>query len=281
MDRRLTGVEQPAHGRPSPIRDPSDARVDDYRDLRRTGVRPTAHLVVEGHLAIRRLLATPLQLRSLLVSPRGARLLADDLAGLSVPVFEAPPEVLTAIVGFDLHRGSLAVAERPEEQRADSVLRDAAVAVALEGVNDNENLGAVARAVVALGGDALLLAPGCADPLHRRSIRVSMGHVLTLPVATLPSWPRDLVRLQAQGWLVAALTPDPGAAPLATLVAEDAPRLLLLLGAEGGGLSAAALAAADRRIRIPMVPGVDSLNVAHAAAVALSHVGRAARASRG
>ncbi len=233
--------------------------------------------MVEGHLAIRRLLASPLVVRSVLVSDRGARLLEPALAALDAPAYEAEPEVLRAIVGFDLHRGSLALAERPPERTVADVLHGAAVVAVLESINDAENLGAIARTAVALGADALLLSPDCADPLYRRSIRVSMGHVLALPTVCLSPWPSALTAVREQGWLTVALTPDPGAEPLASVVAEDPPRVALLLGAEGGGLSAAALAAADRRARIPMAADVDSLNVAHAAAIALSQLGRAAR----
>lgn len=232
---------------------------------------------MEGHVAIRRLLVSPLVVRSVLVSPRGARLLEADLARVGAPVYEAAPDVVEAIVGFDLHRGSLAIAGRPPAPTAAAAMRGAAVVVVLESVNDAENLGAIARAAVALGADALLLSPDCADPLSRRAIRVSMGHVLALPVAHLTPWPGGLDRLREDGWRTIALSPDPAAPPLARAVAEDPPRVALLLGAEGAGLSDAALEAAGGTGRIPMVAGVDSLNVAHAAAIALSHLGRAAR----
>jgi tRNA G18 (ribose-2'-O)-methylase SpoU len=232
-------------------------------------------IVVEGPLVIARLLRTGLVVRSMLVSPRGARLLADDLAGAAVPTHQAAPEVLRAIVGFDLHRGAVAIAERPAPRTVDEAVASARVVAVLEGVNDHENLGAVARSAVALGVDALLLSPGCADPLYRRAVRVSMGHVLRLPTATVAPWPDRLEELADDGWAVVALTPDPAAPPLRSLERDALGKVAVLLGAEGPGLSPAALGAATVRVRIPMVAGVDSLNIAHAAAIAFSHLGRA------
>lgn len=234
-------------------------------------------VVVEGHLAIRRLLASGLVVRSVLVSPRGRRLLEADLEGRDVAAYEAEPEVIEQIVGFDLHRGALAVAVRPEPVAADDVVARSEVVCILEGVNDHENLGAVIRSAVALGVDGLLLSPDCADPLYRRSIRVSMGWALTLPTARLDRWPGALEGLAEGGWTVVACTPSPEAPPLAALVDEAPARVAILLGAEGPGLSDPAVAAADRQARIPMVDGVDSLNVAAAAAIAFSALGRAGR----
>jgi tRNA G18 (ribose-2'-O)-methylase SpoU len=171
----------------------------------------------------------------------------------------------------------VAVAERPEARQPEDVLAGAEVVAVLEGVNDRENLGAVARSAVALGVDALLLSPDCADPLSRRSIRVSMGHVLTLPLARLAPWPQALASLRADGWAVVALTPRVDAAPLAAVLAGEPDRVALLLGAEGPGLSAGALGAVTLPARIPMVPGIDSLNVSHAAAIAFAAAGRAHR----
>jgi tRNA G18 (ribose-2'-O)-methylase SpoU len=264
-----------------PIEDPADARVADYVGLRQRGDRPggvvPTTVVVEGHLVIQRLLQSDLRVRSVLVSPRGLRLLADDLAAADVPTYLASPEVLRAIVGFDLHRGAVAVAERPAPLAVGEALAGTRLAAVLEGVNDHENLGAVARSAVALGVEALVLSPDCADPLYRRSVRVSMGHVLRLPTARLAPWPEGLGALRDAGWAVVALTPDPAAPLLEELALADGQRVAVLLGAEGPGLTPAALAAADHRVRIAMAPGVDSLNVAHAAAIAfhhLAHLGR-------
>jgi tRNA G18 (ribose-2'-O)-methylase SpoU len=235
-------------------------------------------VVVEGHLAIRRLLTSGLAVRSVLVSPRGRRLLQGDLDGHDVATYVAEPEVIQEIVGFDLHRGALAVAARPEPMAADELVAGSEVVCVLEGVNDHENLGAVIRSAVGLGVDGLLLSPDCADPLYRRSIRVSMGWALTLPTARLAPWPGALAALAERRWTVAACTPSPAAPTLAALVGEEPARVAIVLGAEGPGLSAGAVAAANRLARIPMVDGVDSLNVAAAAAIAFSALGRAGRA---
>lgn len=204
-----------------------------------------------------------------------------------VATFVAEPDVIEQIVGFDLHRGALAVAERPAPLTAAEVLAASRVACVLEGVNDHENLGAVICSAVGLGVDGLLLSPDCADPLYRRSIRVSMGWALTLPTARLAPWPGALPVLAQAGWATVALTPSPTVPVLADVLAGVLAHpaagpwrgVAILLGAEGPGLSAAALAAASHRARIPMVDGIDSLNVAHAAAIAFSLVGRAGRPS--
>ena len=235
--------------------------------------------MVEGHVAIRRLLTSGLAVRSVLVAPRGRRLLEGDLAGRDVATYDAESEVLEQIVGFDLHRGALAVAERPAPVAPADVLAGSGVVAVLEGVNDHENLGAVIRSAVGLGIDGLLLSPDCADPLYRRSIRVSMGWALTLPTARLAPWPASLGAVTDAGWATVALTPAAAAPALAAVVADAPPRVAILLGAEGPGLSAPALAAATHLARIPMVDGVDSLNVAHAAAIAFAALGRAGRPS--
>jgi tRNA G18 (ribose-2'-O)-methylase SpoU len=205
--------------------------------------------------------------------PRRLAELDAELAGLAVPAYVTDPDTMATVVGFHLNRGVLAVAGRAAAPDLDELLRTARVVAVLEAVNDHENLGALFRNAAALGVDAVLLGPRCADPLYRRSVRVSMGHVLRVPFAELPGpWPAALDRLRAHGLRVAALTPGPGSEPLTSTVVGSG-RVALLLGAEGPGLSDEALAAADVRVRIPMAPGVDSLNVATAAAVAF-HVVR-------
>jgi tRNA G18 (ribose-2'-O)-methylase SpoU len=140
----------------------------------------------------------------------------------------------------------------------------------LEGLNDHENLGSIARSAVALGIDGLLLDPRCADPLYRRSVRVSMGHILTLPFAVLPDWPGGLATLHDAGYTTVALTPAADAVDLPGLDPREHRRTAVLLGAEGPGLTPEAQQAATVRARIPMRPGVDSLGVAAAAAIAFA-----------
>lgn len=264
----------------TPVVDPADPRVDDYRDLTAADRRPDRPggrglVIAEGVVVVRRLLSSPYPVRSLLGVPRRLEELADDLAGVDVPAYTTDAATMATVVGFHLNRGVLAVADRAAPPEPGSLLRDARLVAVLEGVNDHENLGALFRNAAALGVDAVLLGPRCSDPLYRRSVRVSMGHVLRVPFADLPGpWPASLDVLRAAGLQVAALTPEPGAVPLGA-AGLAAARVALLLGAEGPGLSADALAAADTRVRIPMAPGVDSLNVATAAAVAFHAVGSA------
>ena len=261
----------------TPIADAADPRLDDYRDLTTADRRPDRPggrglVIAEGVVVVRRLLDSPYPVRSLLGVPRRLDELAADLAPLDVPAYSADAEVMATAVGFHLNRGVLAVADRPVPADAASLARDAQVLAVLEGVGDHENLGALFRNAAALGVDGVLLGPRCSDPLYRRSVRVSMGHVLRVPFATLPGpWPASLRLLRGAGLRVAALTPASGAVPIIAAGLAGG-RVALLLGAEGPGLSPEALDAADLRVRIPMAAGVDSLNVATAAAVAFHAV---------
>ncbi len=249
------------------IENPHDERLADFVDLRRRRT-PTDWFVVESALAVERLLTSRYPVRSILVSPAGLARLEPVLGHVAAPVYVAPVEILREIVGFDLHRGVLASAERVRAPVLDEILHAARRLVVLEGLNDMENLGAIARSARALGADAMLLDPTCADPLSRRAVRVSMGEILHLPVLRCPAWPAALAEVRAAGFEVWALTPQRDADRLGDLAAPE--RLALLVGAEGPGLAAASLGAATRRIRIPIRGDVDSLNVAHAAAIALA-----------
>ncbi|MHA6619716.1 TrmH family RNA methyltransferase [Pseudonocardia sp. DLS-67] len=254
------------------VDDPADPRVDDFRDLTTADRRPDRPggrglVIAEGVVVVRRMIDSLYPVRSLLGVPRRFDELSDDLAALPVPAYAADAETMAAVVGFHLNRGVLAVADRAAPPDVAALLRHARLVAVLEGVNDHENLGALFRNAAALGVDAVLLGPRCSDPLYRRSVRVSMGHVLRVPFAELPGpWPASLDVLRVAGLRVAALTPAADGQPLSTVA--PAGRIAVLLGAEGPGLTAEALAAADLRVRIPMAPGVDSLNVATAAAVA-------------
>lgn len=255
------------------ITDAADPRLDDYRDLTTADRRPDRPggrglVIAEGVVVVRRLIGSPYPVRSLLGVSRRLDELADDLAPLDVPAYRADPDVMAAAVGFHLNRGVLAVADRPEPADPVALARGARVVAVLEGVGDHENLGALFRNAAAFGLDGVLLGPRCSDPLYRRSVRVSMGHVLRVRFATLAGgWPASLDVLRVAGLRVAALTPATDAVPLDSAELDSGP-VAVLLGAEGPGLSPAALAAADVRVRIPMASGVDSLNVATAAAVA-------------
>jgi tRNA G18 (ribose-2'-O)-methylase SpoU len=259
------------------IGDPTDPRLDDYRDLTTADRRPDRPggrglVIAEGVVVVRRLIESPYPVRSLLGVPRRIEELTAELARLDVPAYATDADTMATAVGFHLNRGVLAVADRAAPVDARELARTARVLAVCEGVNDHENLGSLFRNAAALGVDGILLGPRCADPLYRRSVRVSMGHALRVPFAPLPGpWPESLDLLREAGLRVAALTPAPDAVPVsaAGLAGE---RVALLLGAEGPGLTPEALAAADVRVRIPMATGVDSLNVATAAAVAFHAV---------
>lgn len=247
--------------------DPADPRLDDYRGLPDPAGRVAyerAHgiFVVEGGLAIEQLLTSAYEVRSLLVTPALRERLP---AAIAAPVHVASREVMRAVCGFDVHRGALAVAARPAPLDAVTVLAGAATVLLLERVNDHDNVGGLFRNARALGAGAVLLDGETCDPLYRRAVRVSLGHVLHVPFARVGSVPEGLDLLRRNGFTSFALSPSGDDVD----AVERPERLALLLGAEGPGLRPETLAAADRRVRIAMRPGVDSLNVATAAAVAL------------
>ncbi|MGW5450406.1 TrmH family RNA methyltransferase [Nocardia sp. NPDC003979] len=254
-----------------PIDDPADPRVDDFRDLSSADRRPDLPgrkglVIAEGVVVVQRMLDSRFTPSALLGVAKRYETLADDLAGLDVPYYQATAEVMAQVVGFHLNRGVLAVAPRPAELTVDEVLDGARTVAVLEGVNDHENLGSMFRNAAGLGADAVLFGDRCSDPLYRRSVRVSMGHVLRVPFARIPQWPGGLELLREHGFQIIALTPNSAAVNLATAMTGE--RVALLLGAEGPGLTEEAMRATDIRARIPMSPGTDSLNVATAAAMA-------------
>jgi len=264
---------------------PDDERLRDYVRLTDIALRlrtEVAHglFLAEGELVIGRALDTGHQPRSFLLADNRWELLADGLRAqilaAGVPVFVGAHDVLEQVTGYHVHRGSLASFHRPALRGVAEVLAGARRVVVLEEVNNHTNVGAIVRGAAALGFDALLLDPRSADPLYRRAVRVSMGAVFSLPWTRLTAWPEGLQVLRDQGFRLLALTPDEAATPLQDVVPPE--RLAVLLGAEGAGLTPGALAAADAGVRIPMAAGVDSLNVAAAAAVAfwglrVPHVG--------
>jgi tRNA G18 (ribose-2'-O)-methylase SpoU len=253
------------------IDDPADPRLADFRNLTDADVRPDRRGVViaEGANVVARLADSPYPVRAVIGVPERIDALRPVLDRLEVPVYSVDKWLLSDVVGFRVTRGVLASADRAATVRIDALLASARRVAVLEGLNDFENLGSLFRNAAAFGVHAVLLDPRCADPLYRRSVRVSMGHVLNVPFAVLDGpWPASLEALR--DFTVLALTPDPSAIPLREIAVPD--RWAVLVGAEGPGLSAQALAAADQRVRIPMAAGVDSLNVATAAAVAFSQL---------
>jgi tRNA G18 (ribose-2'-O)-methylase SpoU len=278
------------------VDDSDDPRLDHYRDLNDPGrVRLVADqpvFVVEGRLAVDRLLTSEYTVRSLLVDDHQVTAASDLVAATrarGAPVFVGSRAMVAGTVGFALHRGVVAVANRPSPADTGRLLADAArksalkgtppLVAVLEGLNDHENIGALFRNAAAFGLEGILLDPTCADPLYRRSIRVSVGHVLHMPFARLVPWPRGLHQVRSAGFVVAALAPRPAAdswVPAVSLAelraritgSEHPVGVALLVGAEGPGLTDGALAASDVVVSIPIVDRVDSLNVATAAAVA-------------
>ncbi len=241
------------------VTDPDDPRLDLYRSLRGRPADADT-FVVEGVTTLRQALDAGIRLRSALVLPTRI----GEVDHLGVPFHVADRAVFEQITGFDVHRGVLAIAERPPEPDLDALLAASARVLAVEGVSDSANVGSLFRNAAALGADAVVLDPTCCDPLLRRSVRVSIGTVLRVPFARVPEWPDGL---RERGLTLLALTPDPSATALRDVARPE--RFALLVGTEGDGLSARALDVADVRVRIPMAVGVDSVNVATAAAIAL------------
>ncbi len=258
------------------VQDPADPRLRDYTGLTDVALRrvrePAEGLfIAESNAVIRRALAAGHRLRSVLMAPRWLPEVPDVLAAAAAhgaEVFVAEEPVLREITGFHLHRGALASVHRPRLPAVADIVAGARRVAVLEDVVDHTNVGAVFRSAAALGVEAVLVSPRCADPLYRRSVRVSMGTVFQVPWTRLDPWPGGLDDLRALGFTVAALALAEGAVPLGDFAAAAPERTALLLGTEGDGLSASAVAAADVSVRIPMSGGVDSLNVAAASAVA-------------
>lgn len=266
---------------PISVEDPGDPRLGDYTgltDVRLRRVREPAEglFIAEGEKVIRRALAAGYEMRSMLLTPKWAEAMRDVVAGTRAPVYSVGPEVAERVTGYHVHRGALASMRRKPLPSPADLLADARRVAVLEAVNDHTNIGALFRSAAALGMDAVLLSPDCADPLYRRSVKVSMGAVLQVPWTRLESWPGDVGVLREAGYVTAALALDENAVGLGEFAARRHPRLALILGSEGDGLRPSTVAAADVAVRIPMSAGVDSLNVAAAAAVAFYATGPAA-----
>lgn len=254
------------------IDDPDDPRLHDYTgltdvELRRRREPAEGLFIAEGEKVIRRARDAGYEMRSMLLSAKWVDVMRDVIEESTAPVYAVTPALAEQVTGYHVHRGALASLERKQLPPAGELLRGARRVAVLESLVDHTNIGAIFRSAAALGMDAVLLSPDCADPLYRRSVKVSMGAVFSVPYARLDSWPRDLETVREAGFRLLALTPDAKATPLDTVAPHRLDRVALMLGAEGEGLSARALRAADEWVRIPMAHGVDSLNVGAAAAV--------------
>ncbi|MGI5336874.1 TrmH family RNA methyltransferase [Streptomyces sp. CA-181903] len=255
------------------IDDPDDPRLHDYTgltdvELRRRREPAEGLFIAEGEKVIRRAVDAGYGMRSMLLSAKWVDAMRDVMEDVSAPVYVVEPELAERVTGYHVHRGALASMRRKPLPDAAGLLATARRVAVMEAVNDHTNIGAIFRSAAALGMDAVLLSPDCADPLYRRSVKVSMGAVFSVPWARLENWPRDLETVRAAGFRVLALTPDAQATAMDAAAPHRLERVALMLGAEGSGLSAKALRAADEWVRIPMAHGVDSLNVGAAAAVA-------------
>jgi tRNA G18 (ribose-2'-O)-methylase SpoU len=271
------------------IEDPADPRIADYANLTDAQLLARALSVgsdhgglfmAEGDLVVRHLVTSRMLTRSVLLTPSRLRSLQDALEQLpaDVPIYTASQQVMDRITGFHIHRGVLAAGIRPPAPDLAELLANITTAVILEDLANHDNVGGIFRAAAALagvprkgqiGGSAVLYSPRTCDPLYRKAIRVSLGAALHLPFARLAPWPEALDRVRSAGFTLIALTPDPSAVSISELKPNTIPRPALLLGAEGPGLSAAAFAAADLKVRIPMTGPMDSLNVVVAAGIAL------------
>jgi tRNA G18 (ribose-2'-O)-methylase SpoU len=262
------------------VDDPDDPRLDDFRDLNSVDRRPDLPsgkglVIAEGVLVVQRMLASRFNPHALLGTDRRLAELENDLADTGVPFYRASADVMARAIGFHLNRGVLAAARRVRELSVAEVVDGAHTVAVLEGVNDHENLGSIFRNAAGLGVDAVVFGSGCADPLYRRAVRVSMGHALLVPYARATGWPAELAMLKQNGFRLLAMTPDTRASSLAEAMTEARDeRVAVLVGAEGPGLTPATLRLSDVRVRIPMSRGTDSLNVATAAALAFYERGR-------
>lgn len=267
------------------IVDPADPRLDDYRDLNSIAVRAEMerdeYFMGEGYVPIDRILDSGHRMRSVLLHPKRLKrfvptMSRPEMAG--VPVFVAEQAVLAEVVGFNIDRCCLASAFRAPMPTVADLARTCQRLVVLEALNDDQNVGAIARASRAFGIDGMIISPTCNDPYQRRTVRVSMGEILHVPVARADAeeWPIALYMLRDAGFETWALTPGVDAADLWDMEVPD--RVAAVLGAEGHGLEAETMAASTHRVRISISASVDSLNVGHAAAITFAVIGRPGRA---
>ncbi len=261
-----------------PITDLADPRLADYSHQTDVALKKSLGsehglYLAESALVLERALGAGHEPRSVLAL--GASV--DDalaLVGPDVPIFTGPGDLLEQLTGYVLHRGLIASMHRPALPSVESLLATATRVVILENVADPTNVGAIFRSVAGIGADAVLVTERCSDPFYRRAIRVSMGTVLQVPWTRLGPWPATSALLSSNGFHVAALALEPGAQSLREFAADAPPKVALVLGAEGEGLTREAIAAADTIVRIPMAHGIDSLNVAATAAVAMFALAR-------
>jgi tRNA G18 (ribose-2'-O)-methylase SpoU len=263
-----------------PVHRIDDPRVADYAKVGDpVWLRAHGLFVAEGRLVVGRLIdARRFDIESLLVTSAALKSLGDAIEMLECPVYVITPAALESLTGFDFHRGCLALARRPMAEPSLDSLAASDRLLALEGVGNPDNVGGLFRVAAAFDAGGVLLDSASADPLYRKAIRTSMGAALRVPFTRVTPWPLGLNHFKRRGFQIAALTPQPLATPLATYAASLAAdaRVLLMLGAEGPGLTPVAFDMADARVRIPIAARVDSLNVVVAAGIALAALNRSA-----
>jgi tRNA G18 (ribose-2'-O)-methylase SpoU len=256
------------------ITSPDDPRVAAYRGVTDPELaRSRGVFVAEGRLVVRRVLEDArYRVQSLLLNEAAYRDLAPlvDRAPAGTEVLLCETSDFLGITGVDIHRGCLAIVERPAAVALNDVIADASRLIALDGVANADNVGGVFRNAAAFGADGVMLGPGCCDPFYRKAVRTSMGAVLRVPFARADDWPAALQALRVEGFTIVALTPREASETLDVFASRAVGvRVALLVGAEGAGLTPSVESAADVRVRIPIANGVDSLNVAVAAGIAL------------
>ncbi len=254
------------------LTDVDDPRLADYTNLTDVALRrvrePAEGLfLAEGEKVVRRALAAGYVPRSVLTASTWLPALEADLAAHDCPVYVADDSLLQQVTGYRVHRGALASMQRRPLPNLENILRTARRVVVLEDLVDHTNVGAVFRNAAALGIDAVLVSPECADPLYRRSVKVSMGTVFAVPWTRAEPWPDALDLLRSRGFRLLAMSPNPAGRALPEV--DLTPPIAVVLGTEGQGLTQEAFARCDESVRIPMAPGVDSLNVAAASAIVL------------
>ena len=264
---------------PIEITDPADPRLADYVGLSDPEIRRRSadnqFFISEGVEVVRRLVVSNMRLRSIVLSPNRVDIMTPALANVACPIYVAERKVISSVVGFDMYRGVVGSALRPELQTLDEVLSHPPLygprhrIAILEGLSDHENLGAIARSARAFHIDAIVIDPTCADPYYRRTVRVSMGEILFLPIVRM-NVDEAMSVVRRKSGSVLAFTPNLNAISLHDFVDTKPGPLALIFGAEGNGLPDHTLSEADHQVRIPIAEDVDSLNVGHAAAVAFA-----------
>lgn len=254
------------------VDDPADPRLGEYRDLRDVQLRLSLEaehglFLAEGEKVIRRAATAGYGVRSFLMAPRWVDALADVLDRTDAPCYVMSEALVEQLTGFHVHRGALAALSRAALPSLDDALRHASRVAVLEDLVDHANVGSMFRNAAALGIDAILVTERCADPLYRRAIKTSMGNVFHVPWTRVRGMEDALAALRAHGIVPVAMTLAEDSVSLDELIEMDLPQIAFVFGTEGAGVHAKTAEQVDHRVRIPMTPGVDSLNVSAAAAV--------------